>query len=100
LEQPPVGPLLARAHQLVQLVAQLGEGHRDRLGDQPERREQPVPVLEPRKDQQEEQPAERLVLRVHKSPSNNKWGFSNSRSARFRRSLPCCRLLFRSHPTA
>jgi hypothetical protein len=54
LEQHPVGPLLARAHQVVQLVAQLEEGHRDRLGDQPERREQPVPVLEPRKDQQEE----------------------------------------------
>jgi hypothetical protein len=100
LEQPPVGPLLARAHQLVQLVAQLGEGHQDWLGDQPERREQPVPVLEPRKDQQEEQPAEPLVRLVHKPPSNNKWAFFNSRSARSRRSLPCCRLLSRSHPMA
>ena len=50
LGQHPVGPLLAWAHQ----VAQLGEVHRDRLGDQPERREQPVPVLEQCKDQQEE----------------------------------------------
>jgi hypothetical protein len=100
LEQHPVGPLLARAHQVVQLVAQPGEGHRDPLEDQPEQREHPVAVLEQRKEQPGEQleqlvpeeglRAERLVLRVHNSLSNNKWGFSSSRSARFRRSLPCC----------
>jgi hypothetical protein len=103
LEQHPVGPLLARAHQVVQLVAQPGEGQRDRLGDQPEQREHPVAVLEQRKEQPGERleqavleeglRVERLVPLVHNLLSNNKWGFSSSRSARFRGSLPCCWLL-------
>jgi hypothetical protein len=85
-----VGLVPPSAHQVVQ------------LGGQPAQQGQREEQLERRKEQQgerpepvEEQLAERLVLRVHKPPSSNKWDFSNSRSARFRRRSPCCKLLSR-----